>query len=649
MSWDEGIDGIVKEAVARDTAKVKIVGGPGTGKTFVLQRRVQRLLESGVYPKDIAVFVTSPSAAEVFALDLQASGVPGADKVIVTTPHDYFVRILSTPEAIAATGRVPRIISEADYKFLAEDLKVLGTRPKRLKEMLKYFYKQLSEMGDDKDDFIVVNEERFTLDTLRKHLVARNAMLEEELSNIAVHYLRDTDGVRERLAIKHVLVDDYQNISRASQMACRLLSGVSFTIAGNESETVYDGAEPFPYPQGIGEFLTKNEFVLEHSMRLPQRVASGCNSLAMLEPFKDAHMVGFTESDPLGDVQVVRWENSDAEFAGICKYLTKRFNDEEDPLIPQDVLLIVPNRIWGKNIIKRFAQKRIKTSAILSKQPLSGNPKDIDKCASMRAFTALNLVADPYDAVAWRAWVGYGDYLLRSGAWCRLEEYAEQNGIGVVDALDAISKMPAPIFLESDALGEAYKQGVALIDKCAGKVGFTLLNTLAATVLGRGSEFPRDIEELFAPVIGDEDAKTLFARAFPQTICPKFTYAHNVLRVGYYPAMRGLSAKVVVLIGTINGFVPVRDVFDNEIAYNVQDKIRDETRMVFYSAVSRTCDKLIISYFQKEVIEVAEPLKMHIHRIRAEKGQRMVMLAPSLYIDEMGGSIPGPIDGAHLK
>ena len=40
---------------------------------------------------------------------------------------------------------------------------------------------------------------------------------------------------------------------------------------------------------------------------------------------------------------------------------------------------------------------------------------------------------------------------------------------------------------------------------------------------------------------------------------------------------------------------------------------------------------------------------MHIHRIRAEKGQRMVMLAPSLYIDEMGGSIPGPIDGAHLK
>lgn len=55
MSWDTGLD---KSSVAYGIAaatepRVRVIAGPGTGKSFAMKRRVAKLLEFGVAPKEV--------------------------------------------------------------------------------------------------------------------------------------------------------------------------------------------------------------------------------------------------------------------------------------------------------------------------------------------------------------------------------------------------------------------------------------------------------------------------------------------------------------------------------------------------------------------------------------------------------------------
>lgn len=641
MSLAKGIETSIAGAVDNESAHLKIVGGSGVGKTFVLTRRVEKSLQQGVSPEAILVLVSTPSAAEAFSDKLLATGLKGAEQVKVTTIQDLCVSILSSPEAIEITGRIPRILTNAEDKFLLEDMKVLGIKSKRLREMLKFFYREWTELGDDKEDFLIDLEEISVHDTIKKHLIVRRAMLMSELSNTTVHFLRENQGAVNRLQRPFVLVDDYQNLNKASQIVVQILASENLVVTGNENELV-SVLEPYPYPEGFTNFTEvfsdAIELKLDRTLRCPQRIASIGNALALHPSMTPDRLVAFDDETPEGTVTVVKWPLPDDEFAGIAGYLKKRFNDEEDFLRPEDVFIAIPNKVWGRTIVKQLNKRHIKSTAILADQSLSGNPRELDKSRGMRAYTALNLLADSNDAVAWRSWCGFGDYLTNSGAWTRLVEWATENNVDVVEALDAISQSSTPVFLEADKLVAAYKSGKEMIARNSSKTGFGLLSGLT----DKGHDFPAEVENLLEPIIGNEDAATFYTRASKQLLAPKFDAKHHV-RVGTLESTCGLEARLMIFIGLIDGFLPSRDTFDVSVLYDKQDKIRDNERMLLYAALTKSSDELILSYFQKETLEIAEPLKMEVRRIRADHGKRMASLSPSIFIDEMGGSVPGAV------
>jgi hypothetical protein len=45
MAWDEGLVGTAREIAATDRTPLRVMAGPGTGKSFAMKRRVARLLE----------------------------------------------------------------------------------------------------------------------------------------------------------------------------------------------------------------------------------------------------------------------------------------------------------------------------------------------------------------------------------------------------------------------------------------------------------------------------------------------------------------------------------------------------------------------------------------------------------------------------
>ncbi|MBU2471625.1 MAG: UvrD-helicase domain-containing protein, partial [Bacteroidetes bacterium] len=53
MAWNDGLTGKALAIAASKSKIIKVEAGPGTGKSFVMKRRVARLLESGISPRKI--------------------------------------------------------------------------------------------------------------------------------------------------------------------------------------------------------------------------------------------------------------------------------------------------------------------------------------------------------------------------------------------------------------------------------------------------------------------------------------------------------------------------------------------------------------------------------------------------------------------
>ena len=89
--------------------RIKVMGGPGTGKTFFLRNHVQELLEKGVAPNRILVFTHSDTAAADFTR-LLGHPVPAG------TLRSYCLAVLSRPEVQSYTNRVPRPMITFSHK-----------------------------------------------------------------------------------------------------------------------------------------------------------------------------------------------------------------------------------------------------------------------------------------------------------------------------------------------------------------------------------------------------------------------------------------------------------------------------------------------------------------------------------------------------
>src|SRR3546814_220519 len=81
MAWSDGLNPATPafQIAGSTNQRVRVVAGPGTGKSFAMKRRVARLLEDGVAPGAILPVTFTRVAAEDLHRELVGMGVPGCD------------------------------------------------------------------------------------------------------------------------------------------------------------------------------------------------------------------------------------------------------------------------------------------------------------------------------------------------------------------------------------------------------------------------------------------------------------------------------------------------------------------------------------------------------------------------------------------
>ena len=632
--------------MSQDTSQVKatrIVGGVGCGKTQELIERVCSLLSNGEKAESVLALCATPQACESFTLRLgtaaKAAGV-NADGVTATTPRALALEVLSDAEAVRWSGREPRLLTAYEELFLLEDMKVSGLRPKRLREMLKFFYRSWTELADDDPSWLLAGEESNVHKLLKGNLAFTRSIAEPEAGNLAVNYLRGHAGARDAHSFAHVLVDDYQRISKASQLLADLVAAETLTIAGDRAACVqvYDS---YPYAAGLDEFMDAHEGAQDIELSACHTCKAGAAAASKLLADPAMQSIAFHAAEDVAAGQTVVLESPlpEDEFGAVARFAAEAVAGGTNPA---DVVVATPNGVWGRNMVKALLAAKVPAQALNDRQPVRGDIRDNKRCVPARVLTALDLVADPENALAWRCWCGYGDWLANSSAMANLRAYADEHDKGLVEALrEALGDAMAANAGETDRVvgakrvADAHEAGLALIESTAGLEGTALLDKLAELITGQeGATAPGIVSTL---CLGEQDnsAAAMAERFRSRLLAPRIDAA-TAVQVVPYDQVAGLSPKVLIISGFVNGFIPCREYFDSsEMPLDKQEKEHAKDARRVYAMAGKASEQLVVSRFTTTSLETAGVMKLHIGRIRLQDGKRMCIIEPSDFTEQL--------------
>jgi DNA helicase-2/ATP-dependent DNA helicase PcrA len=108
MTWDTGLTGVALQIAGSIENPLRVMAGPGTGKTFAMKRRVARLLEEGVEPTRILVVTFTRTKAANLVSELRDLGVAGCDEIRAGTLHSFCFSLLWRADVFSYLARVPR-------------------------------------------------------------------------------------------------------------------------------------------------------------------------------------------------------------------------------------------------------------------------------------------------------------------------------------------------------------------------------------------------------------------------------------------------------------------------------------------------------------------------------------------------------------
>lgn len=716
-----------------------ILGKVASGKTEALVHQAVEYLSEQSNSKSVLVLAASPDAAEALkrrlatALDVPADTL-GEQGVRVSIPRAIALEVLSDPRAQAACGRKPRLLLPFEENILLEDVKASGLRPKRLREMLKFFYRSWTELADDEPSWLVSEEEAQVHGLLKECLAFTGGILPNELSNLAVKWLRTDETAREAASYDLVLVDDYQLLSRASQVLAGLLARECLIVTGDMQATS-EVFEEYPFAAGLIEFAQADgvqatrldacwnsvavHACCENLIGAAQiheqesrdlagadgdgergahalagtngdgkqeardlagaggdggqeaRASAGTNNESAQERVTpqaghspatvveaSAH-AAYAETAPVkktaGRASAYAFSTAEVEIAHVAQHIADAI---EKGAQSGDFYLAAPNGVWAKSLSRSLEARGISTAQRPNVRMLSGDPRDLGRCKTLRLFTLLTLVADPRDMLAWRSWCGFGDWLTDNPGFAALRRYAARQGLAPYDALAAVAadgpcreafgELDAAEQVSLERISQAFETGQTTLKQLEGLESHQLIDAAWGLLDGEqhaqetaaGQEgVPADLLRLLDaenPELA-HDAASLVGRLLAALREPRFPLAQNAVRIGDLAASHGASYRTVVLSGFVNGFIPKHAYFDPvKTPLDRMGLLYGADARRVYQAAGRAREELLVTAFTQMDALQAERLDLKVDRVFMREGKRLARISPSELIGSMG-------------
>ena len=633
MALNVDLPAHIRDIAKANVKRLRVMAGPGTGKSWAIKERVKRLVGEGQDPSRIWAVTFTRNAARELADDLADSNIAGGESIRVSTLHSYCYGLLRNQDI--STDRASRLIMAMssskplnfEYGMLISDL--INENPefgdkKRCSERIEEFEAGWMEMESDMLDDPVNQSLEKRLDAW---LDFHKAMLMGELVPEALRLLRSDQIPSALVAFDHVIVDEYQDLNKAEQEIINLISkNGSLAIVGDGNQSIYSFRHA--HPKGIEDFRHRHsdthDVSLTECQRSPIRVVEMANNLIALNYSSDTPSGLRPKHDnPDGEVHVVRWNSTDKEAEGIAKYVKHLTNNCDYK--PEDILIMVPRKILGSKVHDAINNH--------GTQVYNFDQGALAENTAQRAFALLTLLSDDKDRVMLRWWLGHDSPGHLSGPYQKLREYCEANDKhprsvledvvnGKVDLPDALPLL-APfgnLVRETDYLSTLSLRDMVDALLPADNEDCTVLRSIANRALAVSSDIRQMYERVLEDVIQPEDPSC------------------DSVRVMTMHKTKGLTSKVVIVAGCCDGLIPFRD---KKLADNERVAKMRESRRLFYVAVTRCKETLVLSYFDS--INKSERSALY-PIIVLDQGKPRLHVLPSPFIGELE-SAPPVLDG----
>ena len=637
MSWRKGLAGSVLSIARTDEKRVRVIAGPGTGKSFALKRRVARLLEQGQDPTRIFAVTFTRNAAQSLVDDLNNLNVAGCKKVRASTLHAYCFGVLNREDIFEQLKRTPRPILtfsttrplQFESGMIINDLvwtQKFGKKRDCTKRVLAFEaawarsqYEQPGWSTDPTDKLL----EEHLLSWLRFH----HAMLIGELVPETLRFLRNNPASIELTAFDHVLVDEYQDLNRADQEIIDLLAKkVSLTIVGDADQSIYRFRHA--NPEGISDFQNRHPTTHDESLteciRCPARVVKIADCLIKNNHLPDSPpRLRAKPTNINGKIHIIQWKSTVAEAKGVSEYVKYLIDQGYNP---GEILILSPREILASEIRNRVEEKNIPIYSFFYEKVLK-------KDSAQRAFTLLTLLNDKEDRVALRWWLGHGSQSGRSEQYQKLRTYCEESGKSPRQVLEAMDQrklnLPGTLNL------------LKLFGGLVKETGFlsTLdLRDLIDALLPRNDDNCSVLRAIAERALAESgNIHQLFDYIRTNIIHPEVPNG-SFVRIMSPQKAKGLSSRVVIVTSCIEGLFPgIR----NDQSFLEQNENIREQRRLFYVAITRCKESLVLSSFMSVNRGEANRMKIPV----SPAGGFWVRQIPSKYIDELGPTAPASQSG----
>ena len=375
---------------------VLVDAGPGTGKTATLIGRVAFLLQDkGAKPEQILVLTFSNEAAQELSDRIaDRFGRDIADRITVSTFHGLGMEFLHYQGNLLGFDGDPRLLDEdAQAEVLYQILGRVSCAhlitlydpwltAAKLVEHINHCKHHLftadalakevqgwAGAGADPNDLAAAKEFAAIYRAYEQAKRDQQRVDFADLIMLPLQLLNERTDVRDawRGKFPWVLVDEFQDVSRATSRLLRALCGIDNPpwVVGDARQAIYRflGASPENVSEFMRDFPEAQLFHLAVNYRSSEPVIAAANQLASLMAPSGAQWSRGSEVQPLGKTHVSMAEaDSDyAEQVGVVEQIKEWI--ELDKVSPGDIAVLARRHIDVRNTVLGLTAAGIKAQA----------------------------------------------------------------------------------------------------------------------------------------------------------------------------------------------------------------------------------------------------------------------------------------------
>ncbi|HYD82759.1 MAG TPA: UvrD-helicase domain-containing protein [Opitutus sp.] len=343
-------------AVAHRGSPFQLQAGPGTGKTRTLVKRVQSLLVEGVDPASILVLTFSNRAAGELAERVTRAAPDAAPKIWIGTFHAFGLDLIRRHHDLFSLSANPPLFDRSDAIEVLEE--ILPTLPlvhyRNIWDPALVLRDVVQAISRAKDELVDAQRYRALAHAMAERAADADAMKAAgkalEVAHIYELYERalrvyggvdfgdllmrpalmlETDEALRttvRLRHRHVLVDEYQDVNRASARLLKAIAGDGqrLWVVGDARQSIYRfrgassvnmAAFTADYPSAVIDKLTVNYRSTQNIVDTFQAVSRHMRAAREMLPLE---LIAAEGSSSAADPESRRFDSLEDEGAGVA-------------------------------------------------------------------------------------------------------------------------------------------------------------------------------------------------------------------------------------------------------------------------------------------------------------------------------------------